>query len=158
MEKRKELKKLNNGGFSLVELIIVIAIMAILVGVLAPQYMRYVGRSRIASDQQNATAIVSAIQIYASDPQATIPLADGDNIVISPNGGGSVVTGNGLAQAFTDAAINVANISLQSNTWNNGVGGAVTITVNIDANNNITVTSSDPAILQPQGGAAPDAP
>ncbi|MCM1143504.1 MAG: prepilin-type N-terminal cleavage/methylation domain-containing protein, partial [Lachnoclostridium sp.] len=35
-------KEMNNKGFSLVELIIVIAIMVILVAVLAPQYLRYV--------------------------------------------------------------------------------------------------------------------
>lgn len=35
-------KQKNNKGFSLVELIVVIAIMAVLVGVLAPQLMKYV--------------------------------------------------------------------------------------------------------------------
>ena len=35
-------KKMDNKGFSLVELIIVIAIMVILVAVLAPQYLKYV--------------------------------------------------------------------------------------------------------------------
>ena len=34
-------KKMDNKGFSLVELIIVIAIMVILVAVLAPQYLKY---------------------------------------------------------------------------------------------------------------------
>lgn len=40
-------EKMNDKGFSLVELIIVIAIMAVLVVVLAPQYLKYVERSRI---------------------------------------------------------------------------------------------------------------
>ncbi len=44
------MKKANNQGFSLVELIIVIAIMAVLVGVLAPQFIRYVERSRTQKD------------------------------------------------------------------------------------------------------------
>ena len=35
-------KEMNNKGFSLVELIIVVAIMAVLIGVLAPTYLKYV--------------------------------------------------------------------------------------------------------------------
>ena len=46
------MKKLNNKGFSLVELIIVIAIMAILVGVVGTQVIPYLEKSRQGKDNQ----------------------------------------------------------------------------------------------------------
>ena len=46
------MKKLNNKGFSLVELIIVIAIMAILIGVVGTQVIPYLENSRKAKDNQ----------------------------------------------------------------------------------------------------------
>lgn len=76
------MKKMNNKGFSLVELIIVIAIMAILIVVLAPQYLKYVEKSRNSTDLQNATEIVTALQVYAGDPESTVDAADG-SITIS---------------------------------------------------------------------------
>ena len=59
----------KDSGFSLIELIIVIAIMAVLVGVLAPQYLKYVERSRNAVDLQNAKAIIDAVNVYYVDPE-----------------------------------------------------------------------------------------
>lgn len=55
------MKKMNNKGFSLVELIVVIAIMAVLVGVLAPQFIKYVESSRRSTDVSNAETIRSAV-------------------------------------------------------------------------------------------------
>ena len=53
--------KQNNNGFSLVELIIVIAIMAILSAALAPQLMKYIEKSRQSTDQTTCKAIESCV-------------------------------------------------------------------------------------------------
>jgi len=61
------MKKTNNQGFSLVELIIVIAIMAVLIGVLAPQFIKYVERSRYQKDVSAVEEVRNATQIALSE-------------------------------------------------------------------------------------------
>ena len=60
-------RKKDNKGFTLVELVIVVAILAILVGLLAPQYTKYVEKSRQAADIDNMEEMVKAVQVYVVD-------------------------------------------------------------------------------------------
>lgn len=68
MNKLKE-RRADNKGFSLVELIIVIAIMAILVGIVGTQVVPYLNRSKEAKDLQlinsYSTAAMTACSTYA---------------------------------------------------------------------------------------------
>ena len=69
------MKKMNNKGFSLIELIIVIAIMAVLVAVIAPNLTSYLGNSKKKTDNSNADTLESIInaqlQNYCSDDSIT---------------------------------------------------------------------------------------
>ena len=61
------MKKMNNKGFSLVELIVVIAIMGVLMVVLAPQYLKYVEKSRLQKDNSAIAEIANNIKIACAD-------------------------------------------------------------------------------------------
>ncbi|MDY4126518.1 MAG: type II secretion system protein [Lachnospiraceae bacterium] len=99
------MKKMNNKGFSLVELIVVIAIMAVLIGVLAPQFMKYVEKSRESTDIQNLDTCISAVRTYYADKDTDVtsvtisgtkgnPLS-GDNAALSDAGcANSIVKGD----------------------------------------------------------------
>lgn len=103
-------QKLNNKGFSLVELIIVIAIMAVLIGVLAPQYLRYVERSRQSADIDNIDQMISAVEIYAADP------AEGATVTGTLTcTSGAVVASGAVATAGTvQAALDFAGLPATS--------------------------------------------
>lgn len=111
-------KKMNNKGFSLVELIIVIAIMAVLVAVLAPQYIKFVEKSRESTDLDNVQAVKTAIEAYVADKQVaptkkfTVTF-DMTNKVIS------IGLPDSLTLAGTLAEYGVAaNPALKSEAWN----------------------------------------
>ncbi len=108
------MKKTNNKGFSLIELIIVIAIMAILVGVLAPQLIQYVEKSRVSADAQNLDAYVTAVKSWVVDEMTKgETIADG-NLATSDDGVLSVdsTTYPGL-EDYLDKALGDSNSSLQ---------------------------------------------
>lgn len=132
------MKKTNNKGFSLVELIIVIAIMAILIGVLAPQYIKYVEKSRRSADIDLLDSVYTACSVAASDPEVTdAPQTSADDISFTGEWGEAVIATLGLGDA-TD--LSTVEQKLKSKDAKDGADTA-TIEVTVDDNGNFTVTA-----------------
>ena len=85
-------RKKNNKGFSLIELIIVITIMAILTSLLAPQLLRYVEQSRTAKDLTSIDEVYRAIQISLADETVFKSVASDDVYTLKDNGTALVLT------------------------------------------------------------------
>lgn len=83
---RNKIQKYLSGereGFSLVELIIVIAIMAILIGIVALAVIPYLEKSRVGKDQQTIDTVYSAFKNAIASQQITEDLT----VTITDQGG-----------------------------------------------------------------------
>ena len=81
------MKKMNNKGFSLVELIVVVLIMAIIAVALAPQVMKWVENSRKSTDIENYNALIEAATVCSTNEKviAQVKNAGSTGILVTMN-------------------------------------------------------------------------
>lgn len=103
--------KKDNKGFSLVELIIVIAIMAVLVGLLAPQYLKYVNNSKVSTDISNAQEIATVFNVGFADDIVTKDTYTASNI---PSGLSMTELPKSKVSGSTDWSIVVGDNGVES--------------------------------------------
>lgn len=145
--------KLNNKGFSLVELIVVIAIMAILVGVLAPSVLGQLDKAKVAKDKQTLDSIATAVAIAWADPDIQNPTVSGTGDV-SLNTAVGITSGASFVQTTTSgtdfsavcqATVGYTQVMFESNAFSsctslditvNTVTGKVTVTATGTTGNN----------------------
>lgn len=123
--------KNSNAGFTLVELIVVIAILGVLAAVLVPQYVQYVDRGRQASDQSSAGALLNAVQIALADPTITNITFTGGTHTVVMNGTNTTITGiTNLDAALTPIVANWATTHTTSTATGHTVYTIVVNTTN----------------------------
>lgn len=138
---KKTQKKLGNKGFSLVELIVVIAIMAVLVGVLAPTLIRNVEKSRESTDLQTLDSIRSSVSTALSIESVNSQLSGSTSTTLAAisSASGSTLLGLLNSELSDDGVIDA---SMKSKSGQSG-----DVTIEIAADGKVTVSVKDGSVV-----------
>lgn len=103
-------KRKNNKGFSLVELIVVVAIMAVLIGVLVPTLVRNVEKSKKQKDIATVEEVRNQLTVALADEKysalkGTITCNDGKVELVASSANG--LTGDNAADYIIEASQNL---------------------------------------------------
>ena len=134
-------KTTDNKGFSLIELIIVIAIMAVLVAIIAPNLTKYLSSSKKNTDKKNSDEIVATLKTcitdYEMDNGDLIATAD-DTLTVAWAANGLQSTGNTDFDAIVDAAIDAEKTESKQSS-----GTYASATITREQSGTYTITESN---------------
>lgn len=144
--------KRNNKGFSLVELIIVIAIMVALIAAIGPQYVKYVKKSRDASMTRAAEDVYGFVRAEYADRNL---IGTGD-IRIEPDEHGIIQLYVGEGITYDGKTGDAASAALEASCGieqSRGVQSDLKYVIHVVDNGGSTSIIKDDVTLEPQPGS-----
>ncbi len=134
-------------GFTMVELVVVIVILAILIGVSVAGYSKYIGQSKTNTDIQNAETIRAAMINAQAETGAyeAIVAGTGKSLTITVTNDGIAFSGDmANANAFTDAIVAQLQLGTMPSSANAKIktqftGGSFTVVGTCMADGSVTV-------------------
>lgn len=140
------MKKIQQ-GFTLIELMIVVAIIGILAAIALPQYQNYVSRSQVARVMEESATLKTAVETCMLDGKdfSTTPACELGGTASSLIGASVSTNTTGIPDVTIDLANNTASISAdfgqsaasslsgKNLTWTRANTGTWTCTTSVDA-------------------------
>lgn len=158
---RRSITRNVQKGFTLIELMIVVAIIGILAAIAIPQYQTYVAKSQVSRAMGESGAMKTAIEACILDGKTAVgtgagqcdPQATGSSILTGTTQGAAIPTNTGVPQVTNPLT---ATTTIVATFGNNAAAdlktaGQNTVTWTRDANGSWACTSTVLAKYKPAG-------